>query len=360
MVIASAWANEIMEQVQKLTNSECFVFPSLLLSGEEYYTDKNLSARIDRAAFRVYKKLRETDIERLNISEYNQRYLKTKSLNSLFLYSRIMYHLLEHNPNMKNFLDYGGGTGILSVLAAELGIEEVYFNDIYDVSCRDARVIAETMGYQRKAYIAGDADSVLEYCTQHKGGFDAIASYDVLEHIYDLKKYFDEIKKCLNPNGILCMETGANSYNKKFRDGMKIHHLASEFIEREEKFGRKKRDSLKAYFDSRLEVIKQYLTKIGQELKEAEIIALAFLTRGKKVEDIRIAVDCYLENNMLPEPDCFFRYNTCDPYTGNWSEHVIDFEELEHYLETIGFRTRLLFEGDKENSSLCRVTAVLK
>lgn len=91
--------------------------------------------------------------------------------------------MLEYNPSMKSILDYGGGTGILSILALELGIHEVYYNDIYDISCIDAKKIANAMGYVKKAYIKGDVVEVYRFCKENNVFFDGIVSYDVLEHI---------------------------------------------------------------------------------------------------------------------------------------------------------------------------------
>lgn len=359
VIIASAYANEIEKQLQDLLVSDYQIFPSLQLSNEEYYTDTALMEKIDRAAFCVYKKMRKLAVESLDISEYNRNYLRTKSLTSLFNYSRIMYHMLEYNPNIKNILDYGGGTGILSILALELGIKDVYYNDIFDISCTDAQRIASAMGYQRKAYIMGDIGDIKSYCKENNVVFDGIVSYDVIEHIYNLRTYFKELRGCLAHGGMICMETGANSFNQKFIEDIAGNHLAVEFVDRVEKAGHKKRDSLRAYFDIRREFIQRYLAEIQQELNEAEIIALSFLTRGQHIEDIKRAVNVYLESNILPTEDKFFRYNTCDPYTGNWAEHVVNFEEIVNYMTEIGFEAKLLFEGERENSPLCRLIATI-
>lgn len=358
VIIASAYANEIVKQLQEMAVTDFLIFPSLQLSNEEYYKEMCLIQKIDRAALDVYKKLRKLEIESLDISEYSQNYLRTKSLTSLFNYSRIMYHILEYHPNINSILDYGGGTGILSILALELGVKEVYFNDIYDISCSDAEKIAGAMGYERKAYIKGDSEDIESYCKENNIVFDGIVSYDVIEHIYDLRKCFKELKGCLAHRGMICMETGANSFNQKFIEDIAGTHLRVEFVERVEKFGHKKRDSLRAYFDIRREFIEGYLEEIRRELEETEIIALSFLTRGQNIEDIKKSVNVYLESGILPTEDKFFRYNTCDPYTGNWAEHVIHFEEIVKYMKEIGFQTSLLFEGKRENSSLCRLIAI--
>ncbi len=53
------------------------------------------------------------------------------------------------------FLDYSGGLGMLSLLAKELGVGTVIYNDIYDVACRDSKLIAESVGNEANYYVQG-------------------------------------------------------------------------------------------------------------------------------------------------------------------------------------------------------------
>lgn len=114
------------------------------------YDNKNLCRKIDLATYKLFSKLKKIEINKLDISEYNMCYLNNKNLNQIFIYSQILYYILSENININNFLDYGGGTGLLSLLAIECGVPNVFYNDIYNISCRDAETIAKELGYQRQ------------------------------------------------------------------------------------------------------------------------------------------------------------------------------------------------------------------
>ncbi|MBA7485996.1 hypothetical protein ES707_21548 [subsurface metagenome] len=59
------------------------------------------------------------------------------------------------------FLDYGSGSGMLYLLAKQLGIGTVVYNDIYDVSCHDAKIIAKSIGNEADYYVQGNIDDVI-------------------------------------------------------------------------------------------------------------------------------------------------------------------------------------------------------
>ena len=114
--------------------------------------NQKLLRNIDSAANGLFYKLRDLNIDMLNISDYTKKYLTSKLFSfttNLQLYSYILSWALAETKVPFNefvFLDYGGGTGMLSLLAKEIGIDTVIYNDIYDVSCRDAHQIAESVG----------------------------------------------------------------------------------------------------------------------------------------------------------------------------------------------------------------------
>jgi len=116
-------------------------------------------SKIRREAKELSVKLRVINPSSIDISEYNQRYLKDKLENlesELAKDAHIMKNVLRDCEKPAAdivFLDYGGGTGFLSLLAKQLGIGTVIYNDIYDVSCRDAQGIAESAGCRADHYI---------------------------------------------------------------------------------------------------------------------------------------------------------------------------------------------------------------
>ena len=59
------------------------------------------------------------------------------------------------------------------------------------------------------------------------------------------------------------------------------------------------------------------------------------------IDDIQAAVDKYRESGVIVEA-ITHPTNTCDPYTGNWCEHLMDPFELSEVMEESGFRSSIL------------------
>jgi len=68
--------------------------------------------------------------------------------------------------------------------------------------------------------------------------------------------------------------------------------------------------------------------------------------------DVENSIKVYIKTKELPEPDMFgiFKYNTCDPFTGSWYEHLIDFDKLAAYAESLGYIVKVLYQGNREAS----------
>lgn len=151
ILIASMYYFEIENELRESGFKRYLAVPRLI----NICDDKFLFS-INDAKHTLYKKLQAMDIEKLNISDYNKKYLlnmKKNKWNILNTYGEMIFLLFKHfGQKFKNlsFLDYGGGTGIISLLACEVGIKNIYYNDIYDVSVNDAKVIADALLYKRK------------------------------------------------------------------------------------------------------------------------------------------------------------------------------------------------------------------
>ncbi|MEJ2355795.1 MAG: hypothetical protein P8Y62_07845 [candidate division WOR-3 bacterium] len=91
----------------------------------------------------------------------------------------------------------------------------------------------------------------------------------------------------------------------------------------------------------RKEIIVKYISECEKNLSEKEINKLAKRTRGKIKEDILKCVEVYLKEEVYPlEPKHLT--NTCDPYTGNWVEHLFNPYILKKILVNKGFTTKIL------------------
>lgn len=69
---------------------------------------------------------------------------------------------------------------MLSLLAKECKIGTVIYNDIYDVSARDAEIIGKAIGDQADYYIPGDVNDVIDFLKEKSIKCNTIANYDVI------------------------------------------------------------------------------------------------------------------------------------------------------------------------------------
>ena len=126
-----------------------------------------IKATIDTAIADFSSKLFNLQIEELPISKYNKKYLKNYVQNYDFLmsqYAQLLYKAikkLKKKPEESTFIDYGGGCGILSYLAKQLGFATVIYNDSYQTSVEDTKVIADALNITIEAYVSGSVDGRL-------------------------------------------------------------------------------------------------------------------------------------------------------------------------------------------------------
>lgn len=304
---------------------------------------KELLDQIELAQIRLYEKITNLDIKSLNISEYNQRYLEIKIANLkgiLQLYGRLLYIALNDSQiSIENFVlvDYGGGSGVISYLAAEIGIGTVIYNDIYDVSCKDFECLSHILGLTLNHIVCGDVDVLVSYLQENAISIDAIISYDVLEHIYDVESHFKKLGDLSGNKFRIVYASGANIENMRYVGSVKKKQIEAENKSRDKQWGHKMRDSLQSFLNVRKHIISEYAPNLSIELVEK----LALSTRGLIKKDIEKCVDKYqLQGNIFYHID--HPTNTCDPYTGNWCEHLMNFEWLEQIVSSAGFSVEIM------------------
>ena len=302
-----------------------------------------LVENINQAAGKVHYKLSKLDLKRTGISEYNQRALQGKLSNPighLQLYSYLLCLALAEGSDSLDrftFIEYGGGAGVLSLLAKASGIGTVIYNDIYDISCKDAQAIASAVGICIDAYVCGDMDDLIDHVAQAGNTVNAIASWDVIEHIYDIENYLKKLKFISNQPFRVVFGSGANAKNPLIRRKLEKKQVTCEYQDRKQQWGHKERDTLESYFNVRKQIIKNY----APELPPATIAKIAKKTRGLMIDDIQTVVEEFKETGgILYQPEGSF--NTCDPYTGNWAEHLMDTDKLKTILTRQGFAVKIL------------------
>lgn len=309
--------------------------------------DEELLNHVSLAAKRLYSKLQNMDVCSLNISDYNKKYfgqILSALLPNLYFYAYVLVWILKDNINFMDrltLLDYGGGSGVLSLMAREAGLGIVIYNDIYDVSCRDAEVIGRTLGLKADYYVHGDTDDVIRFVKENNLHCDIVASRDVIEHVYDEKVFLRKIASLSDGTFTIVMSTTANGFNPYMKRKFVKMHREVEYKDREPEWGHKERDCLKSYFSVRKEMSVRYAKELSYELSLAEAEMLARNTRGLIEKDIRNCVHDYVRTKKLTNVPSH-PTNTCDPYTGNWAEHLMDPFELADVLEQEGFAAQVL------------------
>lgn len=300
--------------------------------------DVGLQKRIDEAALRLSKKLTNVDLASLPVSDYTKKYISDKLPNLdgvLELYGSLIHLAIRDSnlpPEKMTLVDYGGGSGMISFLAAELGIGTVIYTDIYDVSCADVKVLASGIDVPLGHVVEGDVNDLISYLRRRSLTIDAIVSFDVIEHIYDVGAHFKSLSALADQTFRVVYASSANAGNPLYVRSISKTQIDVETKTREMAAGHKERDALRAYLDIRRQIIADYAPDLTAETADT----LASETRGLIKADIERCVDEFRAKGEIT-----YRVdhptNTCDPLTGNWCEHLMDFIWIKRTLTNAGF-----------------------
>lgn len=298
----------------------------------------HLVAEIDRAAARLDAKLADLDVGELAISGLYERILgdiRGSTVGTMQLFGYILQWSLRgvDKPLADvTLVEVGGGLGTLTLLARELGVGTVVYNDIYDIACHDARVVAEALGLAADHYIEGDLDLLVAEAERLDLRIDAVGSYDVIEHVYDIDTYLMGLARLPGPKLTISMASGANMYNRRYRDWIVPFQRRCELEGRAAEDDHYERDTVRAYVDVRRDMI----AEVAPDLAPADLDRLVAHTRGMRRDDIEAAARAFVERGDLP-PLLEHPTNTCDPFTGNWQEHLMDPDDLVGTLRGQGY-----------------------
>jgi len=92
--------------------------------------------RVDKAIKSLFEKLKILNLNEIGISEYNQRYMNEYIRDYSFyapLYKQLLCSAIEELKlpiEESVFIDYGGGSGLLSFLAKEIGFKKFFYSRI--------------------------------------------------------------------------------------------------------------------------------------------------------------------------------------------------------------------------------------
>jgi hypothetical protein len=85
-------------------------------------------------------------------------------------------------------------------LQKKCNIGMVIYEYIYDVSVRDAESIGKSIGNQVDYYIPEDIGEVIDFLNEKSINYNAIANYDVIEHIYDIEEFLRKMSLISDSN----------------------------------------------------------------------------------------------------------------------------------------------------------------
>jgi len=228
-------------------------------------------------------------------------------------------------------IEYGGGPGFHSLLARELGIGTVIYNDILHHYCRLAEEIAKKLERQADYYVEGDIDVLIEFCRQRAIKADVITSSDVLEHIYDIDDFLRKLHILSHDSTVIMHASGANMFWYPFEKSVSRLHKKVE-KESGEEVGIQS-----ACYDERMKIIREYARNISED----EVNQLTTNTRGLANREIINAVDRYLKTGEVPTL-IEHATNTCNPQTGYWAERSMNPYYLCETLSFNGFDANVL------------------
>ncbi len=235
-------------------------------------------------------------------------------------YEKIIYKTCQNKDILNlNLLDFGGGTGILSLLAKKCGIFSVTYCDLSEIYTRNFIILAKQTEVSIDSIYCASYHNIKEHAF-----YDIITNYDVLEHIDYPLSAFITLKKYLKPNGLIYMVSGANTFNPMLKIMNSIKHRDFEPF-----------DKKNPYFLKRLNFIRTTYPDFTGKLSEY----LAYKTRGLTYSKIPAYISLFLISGQ--NINFGINTNTCNPDTGYWQEHCFNYKNLKKALTMIYSRVQL-------------------
>jgi hypothetical protein len=265
----------------------------------------------------------------LHLLQYKRFYLE--------IYTEVLELLLKHSKLPKEelvVLDYGAGNGLLGLFAKHCGFGRVFINDINEKFVKAAEQTAHLSGISINGFIGGDMQDVstaLKSTPPH-----AIISTDVIEHIYDLDIFFQQLQQ-LNPAMTTVFTTAANAANP-----FKVWQLKKLQFSDEHKGGAPGdyalfgEETIAPFKITREKII----TAAFPSLPAAEKELLIKHTRGLNKQHIIDAVQQYVDKRIVPS---LLKHptNTCEPLSGSWTEHLLTIDEYRSIYRNAGFKLKV-------------------
>lgn len=295
---------------------------------------KSLSAR-----------LQAIDYDQLPISDYNKQYignLKPAMLYYMKIYNACLskgFKATGQAPEDITLVDYGGGSGFLSMLAKSIGVGKVIYLDLNPKSVETIQVLKQETGIGPDVILHGNSDRLADWCKANRIQPDLLIATDLIEHVYDLKEFFKDLS-ILNPQMQMIFTTASTPFNPyvkrrlhKLMDGCETGVF-----------------EVPNYYTLR----KSYIEQKYPHLSGEETDKWAHQTRGLIYSDI----DKAIKNNELPILKD--THNTCDPANGNWTERILPIEDYRLILAGYNYSLNVekgFYNSDRNgllSSAICK------
>lgn len=304
-----------------------------------YQDDKPINTLI-KAAEKLKSDISVLNRDNIHISDYSRGSFNHFADNSgyyLSLYNRLLnkaVRKLKKSVSDSTFIDYGGGCGFLSILAKTAGFGTVIYIDINPQSVHDSEQIARALDVRIDFRLLGDIEELLAEIRKTDLSPDLICSFDVIEHIYNLEAWISTAAT-IDGNFSLFFMTSANPENPLIARRLKKLHFRSENTGYEKNV-RSPEGFLNTSF---LQERKNILITKYPGLNDADLSLIAANTRGLIKERIEQIAEIYLKSGKL-EYIAGRSTNTCDPYTGSWTERLLDLNELKTIAKGLNLKIR--------------------
>jgi hypothetical protein len=281
------------------------------------------------------------NVDATQMQPYCKRYLQHIIENALYycnIYNQILHTVIQNTSINKKeicLVDYGAGNGIMGMYAKYMGFKKVFIVDVNDSFVLAAKELSEIVDVEIDGYITGDWVTQPELF--HNVYPNAIVSFDVIEHIYNLNIFFRNLHR-VNASIVSVFGTGVNAHNP-----IKNNYFKKLQIKDELKGGEPTdfilygSTATPPFIKIRETIIATYAPNLPAE----KVTLLSKYTRGMHQKDIENAVKNFIENHQIPTL-ITHPTNTCDPLTGSFTERLLTKSEYATIYNNAGFSVQFI------------------
>lgn len=271
-------------------------------------------------------RLQEIDYNQLPISNYNKQYisnLKPAMQYYMKIYGACLskgFSMVNRSPEKITLVDYGGGSGFLSILAKSAGVGRVIYLDLNPKSVETIQLLKKEIGTGPDIILHGDSDALADWCKNNDIQPDLLIATDLIEHVYDLNTFFKDLSG-LNQELQMIFTTASTPFNPYVK--RRLHRLMDSS------------ESGTAEIPNYHAVRKSYIEKNYPQFTANETEKWAVQTRGLIYQDI----DKAIKTSQLPILE--EAHNTCDPANGNWTERILPIKDYRSLISPYNYSLKI-------------------